>query len=1071
MKSLSSRSSHLRRRNRICLLEALESRHLMNADPVITVDGSTLTYPEGGEARVAPNATLSDDNLDFGGGKLLLQGTENVSKWDFLTVRNQGTAAGEIGLAGDSVTYGGAEIGKLTIKAPVVGEPVVYKHVDGEDLRAFIVRPPETNPPTTDRPAMILIHGGGWTSGGPGSLNEKALYFASRGMVCILIEYRLLDVASTDPPIPCIQDVRSAVRWVRLHAEELGIDSTKIAAAGGSVGGQMAAGLGLIDKPGLDDPNDDLSISAKVNAVMMFYAEIDNGPGRWGYGRVGDLYPLISPAYNVSSGDAPVIAFYGGMDPLIPQDVRDKFQQDMDAAGVRLDMHVYDDQFHGFDAYAWDNPYFFSTLRIADQFFGPQAKGGLGWLSGDPTIEQPSSPPADTWVAESTIALNSNATPAAVEALMRNIRLTTSKDPGEVVRTITWQLDDGDGGLSNVAQSHIEITPVNNAPQVNLFGTAKYVEGAAPFVLVPTTVILDPDSAVMSGASIKVDYEDYFDSRDRLELQPTGTGLRQISLDGNILLYEGKRAGTWSGGAGGTPLVINFDDNTPLLTIQETIRRVSFRTIGVNPTAITRMVRFVVNDGGEKGLSEPAFKRVEVIPLNSPPVLDTSLNARLGSVLQGATDPVGTFIKDLVAGAISDIDGKGQGIAITALGRTDRGLWQYSRDSGATWKNVGTPPTASSALLLPADAGTRLRFIPDATLVGDLKIYYRAWDRTQGIAEERWNISSPDRVGRHSAFSVDLEDATLTVVPRSRPPQVVLGGTINYTENSAPIVLAAVATVSDPDSTHFAGGSLLVRVSVNATAADRLAIRNQGTGAGQIGLSNSTITYGGSVIGTYSGGIGTQPLSIQFTTAAATPAAAQALIRQITYRTVGENPSPATRSVVFIVRDGKGGISSMEAATKTITVTPVNDKPVVVLGGTIGYNVNTAAILLASAGIVTDVDSKNFAGGELRVHIAEGNSFDNRLGIAISFAVDQATGKVSYNDKVIGTLNENGGKGKTDLVVTFNANATVAIVQLLVRAINFHTVEGMAGPRSVEFSVSDGDGGISATQIKTVNVS
>lgn len=1046
----------------------------MNADPVIAVDSGTLTFQEGSEARIAPHAELTDDNQNFNGGKLILKGTENVSKWDFLTIRDQGTSAGQIGLSGDSVTYGGVEIGKLSIKDPVVGVPTVYKHVDGQDLRAFIVTPPETNPPTTNRPAMILIHGGGWTSGGPGSLNEKALYLASRGMVCVLIEYRHLDVASTDPPIPCIQDVRSAVRWVRTHAAELGVDPNKVAAGGGSVGGQMAAGLGLIDKPGLDDPNDDLSISAKVNAVMMFYAEIDNGPGRWGYGRVGDLYPLISPAYNVSEGDAPVIAFYGGMDPLIPADVRDKFKQDMQAAGVRLEMHVYDDQFHGFDAYAWDNPYFFSTLRIADQFFGPTAADGtpgLGWLSGPPTIEQPSSPPADTWVSESTITLNGSASPAAVEALMRNIRLTTSKDPGEVIRTFTWQLDDGDGGLSNVAQSHIEIIPVNNAPQVNLFGTAKYVEGAAPFLLVPTTVILDPDSAVMDGASITVDYKDFFDSRDRLELQPTGTGPRQISLSSNILLYEGKRAGTWSGGAGGTPLVIQFDDNTPLLTMQETIRRVSFRTIGVNPVATPRMVRFVVNDGSEvNGVSPPAYKRVEVIPLNTPPVLDISLNPRLGSVLQGSTNPVGTFIKDLVAGAISDIDGAGKGIAITALGRVDRGVWQFSRDSGKTWKNVGTPPSNSSALLLPADFGTKLRFVPDATFVGDLKIYYRAWDRTQGVAEGRWNLSNSDRFGHYTAFSVDMENAALTVQARSRNPVVTLGGTINYTENAAPIVLASAATVSDPDSTHFSGGSLSVRISANASADDRLAIRNQGTGAGQIGISGTTITFGGATIGTFTGGVGTQPLSISFTTAAATPAAAQALIRQVTFRTLGNNPSTAQRSIVFVARDGKGGVSALETATKLVNVVPVNDRPTVVLGGTIGYRLNTPAILLASAATVADVDSPNFAGGELRVHIGSGSSLDNRLGIAISFSVDAATGNVSYSGKVIGTLNENGGKGKTDLVVTFNSNATVAMVQLLVRAINFHTVEGVAGTRGVEFSVSDGDGAMSQTAIKTVNV-
>lgn len=1060
MNSSFSRSSRFRQLNRVSRLESLEARHLLaNLSPVLTVDNDTLTYYEGKDALVAPNIELDDDNLNFGGGKLLLKGTENALKWDFLTLRNQGSGSGQVGLVNDSVTYGGVEIGNLVMKAPIVGEPTIYKQVDGKKLRAFIVNPPETNPPTTNRPAIILIHGGGWTSGGPGSLNEKAVYLASRGMVVVLIDYRLLAADSNDPPIPCIQDVKSAVRWVRMHAEGLGVDPNRIATGGGSVGGQMAAGAAMID--GLDDPNDNLEISSKSNAVMMFHAEIDNGPGRWGYGRVGNLYREISPAYNVSSDDPPVIAFYGENDTLIPADVRDPFAANMQAAGVRLDMHVFADQFHGFDSYAWDNPYFYSTLRLADEFFI-----SLGWLSGEPTIEMPDSPPSERWEAESVIHFNANAVPAAMEAVLRNVRLATSKDPGDAVRTITLQLDDGDGGLSNVAVRHIGIIPVNNAPQVNLFGTARYVEGAPPFLLVPTTVILDPDSQVLSGASITVDYLDYSHPLDRLELQPSGTGPRQISLSNDVLLYEGVRVGTWSGGAGSTPLVIQFDNDIPLLFIQETIRRVSFRTIGVNPTALTRMVRFVVNDGGINGISQPAFKRVEVVPLNSPPVLDTSFNPRMKAILQGSKNTIGTSIAHLVANAIQDVDGKGQGVAITALGRVDQGVWQYSRNSGSSWQDVGEPPSNASALLLPGDLGTQLRFLPNATFTGDLKIYYRAWDRTQGVAGARWNLSTTARIGRYSAFSEALENAVLTVVPRSRDPQVNLGGSVNYTEKSPPVVLAAAATVTDPDSAHFAGGSLIVRMSENASAHDRLEIRNQGTGTRQIGVSGGAVAYGGVTIGTLSR-VG-QSLNIRFNNAA-TPSAVQALIRQVTFLTLGPNPSTATRSIVFVLRDGRGGTSAIDGGTKPVIVTAINDNPVLVLGGTIEYQRNAPAIALAAGALLSDADNRNFAGGELRVRIDSGSGAANRLGVGASFNVD-VDNNVWFGGENIGRRNAGGGIGVTDLIVTFNVAAATWIVQRLVREVDFSTVEGEPGTRFVAFFVSDGAGGISEELFKTVNV-
>src|SRR5262249_50500550 len=160
---------------------------------------------------------------------------------------------------------------------------------------------------------------------------------------------------------------------------------------------------------------------------------------------------------------------------------------------------------------------------------------------------------------------------------------------------------------------------------------------------------------------------------------------------------------------------------------------------------------------------------------------------------------------------------------------------------------------------------------------------------------------------------------------------------------------------------------------------DRLEIRNEGTGAGQIGVSGANVTFGGTVIGTFTGGVGTTALVVTFN-ASATPATVQALARNITFRNVSDNPSTSARTVRFVLTDGDGGTST--AATKTVNVAPVNAAPVVTLpGGAVSYTENDAATVLDSGATVTDLDSANFDTGTLTVDFSANGTADDRLEI------------------------------------------------------------------------------------------
>src|ERR1051325_4513720 len=136
-------------------------------------------------------------------------------------------------------------------------------------------------------------------------------------------------------------------------------------------------------------------------------------------------------------------------------------------------------------------------------------------------------------------------------------------------------------------------------------------------------------------------------------------------------------------------------------------------------------------------------------------------------------------------------------------------------------------------------------------------------------------------------------------------------GDFTYGIGEAAKGIDGYATLSDSDTADYNGGGLTVTITAGGTGSDRLDVRNVGTGTGQIGVSGSTISYEGVAIGTKSGGTGATPLSITFNSAAATPAAAQALSRVITYQNVDTNAAPQSRTVSFALADGVGGVSTV----------------------------------------------------------------------------------------------------------------------------------------------------------------
>ncbi len=242
---------------------------------------------------------------------------------------------------------------------------LTYKSVDTVDL-AMRVYYPETMETKAPFPAIVFFFGGGWVNGNLEQFAPHARHYAKRGMVAVLADYRVERRHGTTP-FDAVRDAKSAIRFLRDRANDLRIDPEKIVAAGGSAGGHLAAAAGTVN--GLEEPGEDHGISSRPNALVLFNPVFDNGPGGYGFDRVGGeaRYREISPIHNISPDTPPTVVFLGTNDDLIPVGTAVEYARRMDEAGVYCEVHLYGQQPHGF--FNARSPEFYEkTVSAADEF-------------------------------------------------------------------------------------------------------------------------------------------------------------------------------------------------------------------------------------------------------------------------------------------------------------------------------------------------------------------------------------------------------------------------------------------------------------------------------------------------------------------------------------------------------------------------------------------------------------------------------------------------------------------------------------------------------------------------------
>lgn len=250
-----------------------------------------------------------------------------------------------------------------------------YKTVMDTKLNLYIFSPEAPK----NSPAIVFFFGGGWTSGTPQQFETQCRELAKRGMVAITADYRVRSRHGV-MPTQCLEDARSAIRWVRANAQSLGVDPRRIAAGGGSAGGHLAACSAFIDS--FDDPKDDKSVSAAPNALVLFNPALVLAPfegvdakslnARDLEKRLGTKPERISPAHHITANGPPTIIFHGRNDKTVPFATAEAFATKMKSLGNRCELIGYDGQNHGFFN---NNEFKKKTLDETDKFLVK-----LGWL-------------------------------------------------------------------------------------------------------------------------------------------------------------------------------------------------------------------------------------------------------------------------------------------------------------------------------------------------------------------------------------------------------------------------------------------------------------------------------------------------------------------------------------------------------------------------------------------------------------------------------------------------------------------------------------------------------------------
>jgi uncharacterized delta-60 repeat protein len=645
------------------------------------------------------------------------------------------------------------------------------------------------------------------------------------------------------------------------------------------------------------------------------------------------------------------------------------------------------------------------TVNDADdtQIAGATATISAGLTTGDLLAVAAQNGISGSYTAGTgVLTLTGTTTLANYRTALRSVTYrSTSEDPTAtaVNRTVTWAVTDANSDLAGAqtsvaVTSTITITPSNDKPVVTAGATLAYTENAAATAIDGTMTVNDADDTQITGATATISAG-----------LTTGDLLAVTPLNGI--------SGTYSAGTG----VLTLTGTATLANYQAAFRRVTYQSTSDDPTATfaSRTVTWTVTDANSDlagaQTSVAVTSTINITPSNDKPVVTA------GATLAYAENEAATAIDGTVTVNDADDTQITGATATISAGLTAGDLLAVATQNGISGTySAGVLTLTGTATL--ADYQTALRSVTYQSTSDDPTV--TAVNRTV-----TWAVTdaNSDLVGAQTSVAVT---STITITPSNDKPVVTAGGTLAYAENAAATAIDGTMTVNDADDTQITGAT--ATISAGLTTGDVLAVT----------------TLDG-ISGTYNAGTGVLTL-----TGTKTLAQYQAAFRRVTYQSTSEDPTAiaGSRTVSWAVTDANSDLAGAQtsvAVTSTITITPINDKPIVTAGANLAYAENAAATAIDGTMTVNDADDTQIAGATATI------------------SAGLTTGDV------LAVTTQNGISGTYSAgVLTLTGTATLADYQTALRSVTYQSTSedptATAVNRTVTWAVTDANSDLVGAQ-------
>jgi hypothetical protein len=593
------------------------------------------------------------------------------------------------------------------------------------------------------------------------------------------------------------------------------------------------------------------------------------------------------------------------------------------------------------------------------------------------------------------------ATNAQWQAALRAVTYVNSSDtPDITARNVTITINDGTGN-SNALASTVNVAAVDDLPVLAVDGTLNFVENGTAAAIGTGLTLTDVDNTTQVSAAIKI--TNYVAGQDTLAFTNDGSTMGNIAVSSNV---NGTLTLTSAGG-----IATNAQ-------WQAALRAVTYVNTSDNPTITARSVTMTVNDGF--GNSNVLASTINITATDDLPVLSGIANISFNA--GGVAVPIDTGL------TLSDVDNTTQSSATVALTNYVAGQDALAFvNNSATMGNIAVASNVNGMLTLTSAGGTATNAQWQAALRA---VAYVNTSSTPNLTIRNVAFTVNDGVGNSNALA-----STININATDVPPTLSVGGLVNFAENGVALPIDTGLLLSDIDSA----------TQVAAT----IKLTNYVAGQDALGFVNNGVTMGNIAIASNANGT----LVLTSSDGSATNAQWQAALRAVTYINTSDTPNVTPRNVTITINDGT---SDSIALASTVNITPVNDLPVLGVGGTLNFSENGVATPIDTGLTLADLDSTTQASAKITItNYVAGQD-------VLAFVNNGTTmGNIAIASNANGVLT----------LTSVGATATNAQWQAALRAVTYVNTSDnpTVTPRSVTITVNDGTGNSNALA-STINI-